>query len=706
MRGVVLVAVILAAVLSGPAAAAPAPQQSPAAPAATATGAVPPAALEDRAPAFAGERRAGEVAGPAATPADVFADKITDQQRDPAGPPAVTVDTRLALTPDRPGELRVRLQVARRAAPGNGSGDVSVGLSGRATVVDAEGFDRVGDRFRLAPDHGAGTITYRLAVNRTTADGGYEAVDAGEWALVRTPSPSVRADGGAAERSFEVAGAGVVHSGLAYLGPYREHERPTDGQLISLVVPEAATMQERPVAVLDSLSRASRTLRVGDRDPRVLFVAAPTGVDWGYAAQEIGDAAAWVAADQSLHDPRNAWLHEYVHTRQAFRPDRETRWLVEGTATYFAALLSLRQGLVDYEAYRQHLESGTTASPAGAVLAAPDTWGDNRAEYAKGALVAADLDRRLMAATGRSFQAVFARLNARDGHVALSTFTTAVAAVGTEGVSSVARRQATTRGAPATWERGVHRRTFGWGPPEVAIDEVVVTASGPGGPRAVATGSEGVVLLTDQRLVASVLATNEGGGDGRAVAALRVGGTVVDRAVEPVAAGEDAMVTVSYRFGDPGTYRVAVGDRVLRVEVVRPARSVRVSDVRVGAGPRGDEGAVTVVTQVHNRQDRPARVSLPVTVDGEVVAVKTVAVGPNRQRNVRTRVTLDQPGRHEVAIAGERTAVNLSESGAVVTTTGTGPGTLPPGELPRGLAGLFAMAGGFSLAAAAAYRRL
>jgi hypothetical protein len=165
---------------------------------------------------------------------------------------------------------------------------------------------------------------------------------------------------------------------------------------------------------------------------------------------------------------------------------------------------------------------------------------------------------------------------------------------------------------------------------------------------------------------------------------------------------------VSYRFARPGTYYVSVGGEAVRVRVVEPARSVRVTEVSVSDAQSAPDGAVTVSTRVRNRHDRPARVSLPVTVDGEVVATRTVAVGPNTVRQVRTTVRLNGSGDHQVVVAGEDTRVTVRPSGRVVTATGTGRAigeALPSSAAPPPVAGPLAVLGGLLVGATLVRRR-
>jgi hypothetical protein len=581
----------------------------------------------------------------------------------------VTVAYELNLTPDRPGEVRVTL---RPQVP-DGTSPVSVGLSERATVVNATGFARNATRYRMNDGAINPTLTYRLAVNLSTSGGELEATDAGPWALVRTPSPSLEAAGTDLQRRYTVDGEGVVGRGLAYLGPHETYARTADGERIELVVPAAADMRSRPTAVMDALASAARTTRFGGDADAALFVAAPTTVDWAHAAQQVGATDAWVQADQRLRSPRNAWLHEYVHTRQAFRTTRETRWLVEGTATYYAALLSLRQGLVDFEQFREHLQAGTTERNREAVLADPATWSATRAEYRKGALVVGTLDRRIRTSSDgwRSFQWVVRRFNRLDGRVDQATFAEIVEAAGGTRVRVAASRFTTERTAPEPWTRGIHRTAFGWTPPMLSTTVDELSAAGPGG-RRLLTGDPGtveeVVVTTDERLVVTARGTNDGGRPASFVAPTAVNVTGVDRTVTEVPADERVTARVALDFPTEGTYRVAVAGETVRVRVVEPARSVRVTDVSVTAGDARDGDEVTVVTRVHNRQDRPAQVTLPVAVDGRVLTTRSVSVGAHATRSVATTLALNDSGNYRVVVANEGVNVTVSSSGHVVVS--------------------------------------
>lgn len=326
---------------------------------------------------------------------------------------------------------------------------LTVRLPPAATVTDKSGFSHAGNgTYEWTGARTAVSLTYRMPANRShddgdlrAASGEYAYVDAGEWAIVEQPRPDHHWTWDdqpvGLERSVRVAGEGAAGQRMVYFGPYREYTREAHGQQFRLIVPEATALSVDRRALLDSLAAASDTLRVGDRDDEVFVVAAPTeGVEWQLRGLQRGPADFWVQADEPLATPENVWLHEYVHTRQGYRLAPDLEWTREGTAVYYAALLSLEQGLVSGDAIRARLDSCADGEFGASTLSSPDTW-EPGADYCLGALVASDLDRRLRLASDgeRSLQTVLRRLNAREQPAAAETF---VALLGSVGDGSVA----------------------------------------------------------------------------------------------------------------------------------------------------------------------------------------------------------------------------------------------------------------------------
>jgi PGF-CTERM protein len=569
-----------------------------------------------------------------------------------AGTVGVTTRARI---PDRVTELRVTL------------------LSANGDAVEADGFERADD---AAPGESAWewdgetptpSLTYATDANVTVEESGplaargtYRFVDAGEWALVRTPRTSAswsytgQYDGQVGlTRENAVDGEGVASRAMAFLGPYEERVRETDGQRYRLIVPEAADTEATPDEVFSAFEYASAALRVGARDETVFAVAAPTGgVEWGLRGLQIGDADLWVRDAEPAGTAADVWTHEYVHTRQAFETDASGRWITEASATYYAALLALDRGTADFEGFERTLARGERDPDASAVLADPGTWEGNP-DYTKGALVAGEIDRRLRVATdgSASLATVFRDLNAAGKPITNEAVLDAVEAAAAEGaddetaaaVRAEAERLTTTRDAPETWDRDAHADAFGETPAQVgyALADGGVRATGEYRDRPV--DRDPVELVAGERLALAVAVTNTGGVAGDYDLSLTVDGETVATRTGTVEAGAEATVEFEREFAEPGTHAVRVGGERLRVVVSEPAppgvRGVSTDADRVTAGD-----SVRVTATVANDAGLPAGGDVEFRVDGETVETATVRLDTGAEESVSRNLTLGESG--------------------------------------------------------------
>lgn len=383
------------------------------------------------------------------------------------GPDTLDRTYYLELTPDDPGAVRVRVQFV---VPEDVT-TLTATVPGNATVLETRGFQQRTDRkYDWTQTTQRPSITYRWPVNRTvqrgresSATGGYLFVDAGPWAIL--PAPNVRvAYSGTGERpelvdTLELNGSGATGGSIVYLGEYDEHTAEAAGQRFRLVVPAAANMASTPADVLASMgTMAGRD--IGPRDPVVFVVAAPTTVEWGSTGLQRDPADVWVRDAQRLDSSNNPWLHEYVHTRQVYRAEPETRWTVEGMPEYYTAVGSLDQRRIEFDRFQRHLRLGTEYDDV--VLADPDTWQGTLAQYRKGALVSAAIDRQIRLATDgeRTLADVLVRVN-RDGKLSQAELLDAVEAVAGPDVREYARRHTETSATPDVWNRNEHAEAFG-----------------------------------------------------------------------------------------------------------------------------------------------------------------------------------------------------------------------------------------------------
>jgi len=487
---------------------------------------------------------------------------------------------------------------------------------------------------------------------------------------------------------------------MVFLGAHEEYTRSAHGQRFRLVVPAAADLAPSREEIFDSVTAASDTLRVGDRDPQVLMVAAPTTVDWGVEGLQRGDRDFYVTADEGVDTPDNTWIHEYVHTRQRFNRTAETVWLTEATAQYYAAQLTLRQDRVDFRDFAGLLRRGTDSRFSEAVLADPSTW--STANYHVGALVVGALDRRTRLATDSSstFQAVFRRLNERSTATSGRDFLGMVRAAGGDAVAERARRWAGTTDRPAVWSATEHSEAFGPLPASMryAIDGLAVR--GPYRNRTLPESGP-VRVVTGETLAVNATVANAGGRTGTYNLTLTRDGRVVDYATGELDPDGTAAVPVSAAFSEPGMYTLAAGESRRTVEVRRPA-ALSVSDLAVDRDRVEPGESVTVTATVRNGADRPGRTNLTVARDGTAVERRTLHLDAGDERTVSVRVRVPE-GSHRVT-AGDRSVTVTGGSGTTAGggAGGTGEDSTAGGATPGfGAVGvLLAVAAGLALARA------
>ena len=322
----------------------------------------------------------------------------------------------------------------------------------RGRVVDATGFAaRQNGRWTWDGNTTDPSVTLRVAVNRTSRRfGGLRWVDTGDWALANPRTDFAYRDAGLdrwvyswqanarVDRRTRVGtdDRGFAGPSIVYLGGFEASATNATAQRIRLVRPTAAELADDPERVLRVLSVASDQLRVGARDSVVNAFAGPRPLrHGGTAALGNGDRQDfWVSAGSGAGTPPNTWIHEYVHTRQSFVLGSEMAWFREASASYYAAVVSVRvppNRPGEFERLRETLGNERGAN---ATLTDRSSWSTTYAPYAKGTRVLAALDGRIRNDTGgnRSLQTVFRRLNGHDGLVTYDVFASVVANVSGE----------------------------------------------------------------------------------------------------------------------------------------------------------------------------------------------------------------------------------------------------------------------------------
>ncbi|RLM39914.1 peptidase [Haloarcula sp. Atlit-120R] len=601
-----------------------------------------------------------------------------------------------ARVPEQPGEVAVTLtyEVPDRVV------DLETHVPAAATVTETDGFERVNESvYEWEEPTDTATISYHINPNRTIeksgpegAEGRYLSVDTGEWALLtRSQTPTrwryTGRDPVRYNRTLRTAGPGAAGEEIVYLGEVATFEETAHNQTFTLAVPERATMTASPISVLDSMANASNALRVGDRDEQVFVVAAPSGaVSWGVEGYQIGDADMWVQSRQSLDVANNVWLHEYVHSRQAYETTGKTRWTVEGWATYYAAVLTLEQNRIGFDEFQAQLAAGGRPVYSDVRLTDRTSW-TNDANYWKGALVAGRTDVHIRSATGRNqtLQRVFQSLNGYRDPVTQSQLLAEIESASDPSVRDATATETETAAAVTMWNVTTHRRLFGSIPARIGYSlppvdradayraDSLYRSDTPVG------GSEPIRLSTNETLAVDAVVENAGGEAGAYNVSLAVNETVVDAKQGQIEPGVRTEVEVTHTFAAPGRYVVSVDGDTVTVVVTEPAVA-SVTDVT--ASPRevkqGDR--VDVTATVANDNDIPGTATVEFRRNDVVFAEQRLYLSPQVTTTVTRTVTLDERGTVSLSVGDGRTTTTVDV--VVSTETAAPPSTPSPTEMP------------------------
>lgn len=396
-----------------------------------------------------------------------------------AGTTPVNITQTMELTPETPGAVRVTTTVDTPRE----LDEFILGVPESARLIDVDGFsrttpddptekERYDEEVMVAWDQNtdAPSVTYEIDANKTNATlgseptEGYETVDTGDWALVRTPStPHTWYGSKGIETSVnhQVAGPGVSTDEFTFLGDHEIRTRTVHGQHFRLVIPDAADLVESPTTILDNVAYASEQLQVGERDEEVVMIAAPTSEEfqWSHNGWASGSTF-WVRDDSHIKSSNNVWIHEYVHTRQDFNATQDSNWFVEGSAEYYAALYTLQQEQSKFEWFENSLSRQAQKYDD---VRLTETKAGARTQYEKGGLVAARTDQQIRLATNgtASLADIFERMNADTTSVSNEDFIEYVGMYGTDELASDVRAATTTSQSMSMWDRDGHKQAFG-----------------------------------------------------------------------------------------------------------------------------------------------------------------------------------------------------------------------------------------------------
>lgn len=480
----------------------------------------------------------------------------------------------------------------------NGQVDGTPSLTGFTPVAGTD------DTYEWDGETDRPTIEYRAYANQSLNrdgpigdDGQLIFANTGEWGIVQRPSDTHSWQWQGAtpvglDRTTTVDGTGVASDVLVFLGAYQEYTRTANDQTFRLVVPDAADLTASRDEIFTSVANTSGALQVGDRDESVFMIAAPTeGITWGVRGLQTGPADFWVQDTEQLDTADNVWVHEYVHTRQSHALAQETRWMTEGTASYYAALFSYEQGRISYDAFRQRLDRGDTTRYRNVVLTDPGTWEGNNGNYDVGTLVTGAIDRQLRLETERSFQAVFSRMNAQQNRIEEETFLSYLEGIGNTVVREFGEQYTRTTDRPDTWSQSAHQTAFGPQPAVFSYSFESVRVSGLDRNTELGTQSP-VTVAPGETVRVKIRVTNVGGEDGTYDVPVYRNTTVLEQLTGTLSPQGSQTHTVTTSFNETGTTTLAVEGVNL---------DITVSEGALDSGPRSQPGftvGVAVVTLV------------------------------------------------------------------------------------------------------------
>ncbi|MFB6253381.1 MAG: hypothetical protein ABEI06_02095 [Halobacteriaceae archaeon] len=592
--------------------------------------------------------------------------------------PTLIRNTTLYLTPEIPGEIKV---VVNFHIP-DSIVSLKTQLPNKSNVLISEGFTNPGNTtYRWENATSNPRLVFTVPANRSgigdhpTGEAGYLFVDTGPWALVEVPrmpvhwfrtGPEINA-----EDNVKIAGEGATGGEMAYLGPMQVYTRQAYDQTFRLVVPAVAELRESPDMILDALTDAANILRVGERDDKVFFIAAPVNrVDFAVRGLS-GGSDAWVAANASLNSASNPWFHEYVHTRQGFRTTAAIQWVIEGSADYYAGYLSLKLGLITFEEFRNDLDQGSKYRDV--ILANPETWRPG-AIYLKGSLVYGNIDRKIRKATNSRKTAgdVLSLMNLASSPVTANMFYSFIESVGGRKVADYAYFYTTTDNVPQVWSQQEHSNVFAIEPPKLVIEFGRQTFS-ISGPYRNKTQSTLPTILAGETIEISLRVTNTGSIGGTFIIPFEVDNEIVDQVNVYLEAGETKTITVSETFHQPGLYQIHIKSISKELRVLSPV-SPTVATFTVSKSTVTPGTSVTVMLEFANPTNIPARKTYTLTLDGNVIFRQTITLESGQTTSYSVTVSLNETGKHVFAIGEKSITVTVrnttSPQPTETTTTG------------------------------------
>jgi PGF-CTERM protein len=156
---------------------------------------------------------------------------------------------------------------------------------------------------------------------------------------------------------------------------------------------------------------------------------------------------------------------------------------------------------------------------------------------------------------------------------------------------------------------------------------------------------------------------NEGEDLAEFAADLQADGAVVATKNVTVPAGESKQVAVNATLA-PGTHEIALdGRRVGSVTVSEPTAEIGVADVSLNESAISAGDRVEITATVENTGSEPGEREVALTLFGEAVATKTVAVPAGETKQVTFVRAVDAAGTYTAAVGNQSATFEVTDGG-------------------------------------------
>ena len=319
-------------------------------------------------------------------------------------------------------------------------------------ITSQNGFNQDDNRINWDEATQTPSFTYRTNTSQSGRHG-LESTSDDKWAFITGThltfpfNYTYRGSEPKWQEEISLNGEGYAGPSIGFMGKASTFD--SDDNSIRLILPDAATEVDDPSRIVTTLNESRDVLRVGNEPQHLNVFVAPTPIRRGGLspyARISGETDIWVNEEMSLLSSNNVWIHEFTHSRQQFDLDSDMQWFVEGSAEYYATLISLYQNHISFEQFHRTI----TIEQASGALSNQGAWTANT-PYNQGGHFLAALDGRIRTDTNHSSSLVdiFAQMNLYNKSISSSEFQRMVVdETGNESLSDWIHRYTTTDEIP------------------------------------------------------------------------------------------------------------------------------------------------------------------------------------------------------------------------------------------------------------------